>query len=309
MEHIFNFISDLLSNSIGYLVNPNKRVFFPYLITSALLAFYVYKKSDSQKSFISFLLPSKYWLSKSAQTDYKILLLNSIVKFTLLSPLLLLATSIALFSYDFLVDTFGLYMESHNKVVGVLLFTLCLTIVSDFFSYLLHLAMHKVPLLWEFHKTHHSATSLIPFTQYRIHPVELLLNNFKNIIVVSTITGIFFYYYGFNLQKSTVIGVNVLHFLFLSLGANLRHSHIKLPYYDFVEFLLISPYQHQIHHSNNPEHFNKNMGSKFAVWDLLFGTLLRSKQVDKVTFGLGDEEPESNSFRKNMIDPFRQIFK
>ena len=35
-----------------------------------------------------------------------------------------------------------------------------LTIVNDFFSYLTHYLMHTIPFLWEFHKTHHSATTL-----------------------------------------------------------------------------------------------------------------------------------------------------
>ena len=59
-------------------------------------------------------------------------------------------------------------------------------------------------------------------------------------------------------------------------GANLRHSHVKLKYPSFLEYIFISPHQHQIHHSDNPIHFNKNMGSKLAIWDWLLGTLVLS---------------------------------
>ena len=43
--------------------------------------------------------------------------------------------------------------------------------------------MHKIPILWEFHKIHHSATSLNPITQYRLHPLELLINTLENIAI------------------------------------------------------------------------------------------------------------------------------
>ena len=60
-----------------------------------------------------------------------------------------------------------------------------------------------------------------------------------------------------------------------------KTSHQYIISYD--EYLLISPYQHQIHHSDNPKHFNKNMGSKLAIWDWMFGTLVLSKSASKMT--------------------------
>ena len=35
--------------------------------------------------------------------------------------------------------------------------------------------MHRVPALWEFHKVHHSAEVLTPLTEWRQHPLELML--------------------------------------------------------------------------------------------------------------------------------------
>ena len=84
-------------------------------------------------------------------------------------------------------------------------------------------------------------------------------------------------------------------FIFLLFGANLRHSHVKLRYPKIIEYLLISPYQHQIHHSDNPKHFNKNMGSKLAIWDWMFGTLVLSKSASKIKFGIGKETRKYNS--------------
>jgi sterol desaturase/sphingolipid hydroxylase (fatty acid hydroxylase superfamily) len=168
--------------------------------------------------------------------------------------------------------------------------------------------MHKIPFLWRFHQVHHSATVLNPLTQYRIHPVELLVNNLGNVVCISLVTGVFDFLYGGTLSFYTIAGVNVFNFLFLVFGANLRHSHIGLRYPRFIEKWVISPYQHQIHHSDNQEHFDKNMGSELAILDRVVGTLLVSEQVQKIRFGLGANKADSlKSFWGNLIAPFKKL--
>lgn len=169
--------------------------------------------------------------------------------------------------------------------------------------------MHKIPFLWEFHKIHHSATELNPFTQYRIHPVELIINNARGIFVKGVITGIFMYMANGSISLYTFIGVNVFNFLFLFWGANLRHSHVRLKYFNFLEYILISPFQHQIHHSNKPEHYDRNLGSRFAFWDYLFGTLVRSENTGKIEFGLGErEDKDYQTFAQNLLNPLIKPF-
>ncbi len=87
--------------------------------------------------------------------------------------------------------------------------------------------------------------------------------------------------------------------MFSLIGSNLRHSHIKLSYPRFVEKILISPYQHQIHHSKL--HNNRNYGGFLAIWDLIFGSLTYSKQVKFITLGI--EKAEMKNFAK-----FYQLF-
>ena len=211
---------------------------------------------------------------------------------------------------NFLIKHLGYSSVRLSKIETLIYYTLALTIINDFLSYLSHLLFHKVSFLWEFHKTHHSATTLNPITQYRLHPVELLFNNIKFIFIFGLLTGVFEYLSGGVVQKIMFMGVNLLSFFFLIWGANLRHSHVKLTYYNFLEYIFISPFQHQIHHSDNPKHFNKNLGSKLAIWDWIFGTLQRSKSVKKINFGLGKLENDSyDSFLKNMINPFNNFKK
>jgi hypothetical protein len=52
------------------------------------------------------------------------------------------------------------------------------------------------------------------------------------------------------------------------------------------------------------------MGGKFAIWDLIFGTLVRSKEVKNVKFGLGKEDKDYDTFAKSLIiSPIKNLGK
>ena len=58
-------------------------------------------------------------------------------------------------------------------------FSLVLFTVDDVSRFLLHRVMHKYEFLWKFHRVHHSATTLTPFTVFRTHPIESILYFFR----------------------------------------------------------------------------------------------------------------------------------
>jgi sterol desaturase/sphingolipid hydroxylase (fatty acid hydroxylase superfamily) len=291
-----------------HLFDPKERLNWMYLLTSVLLAFYVYKKSTSHISFFKYLFHKKIWLSQSAFVDYKFLFFNSVLKLILIFPIL--------YSWRYLGTEIGFFLEENgslwenalNQNQVYLFYPIAFLILYDLTYYLIHLAMHKIPVLWEFHKIHHSATSLNPITQYRLHPVELLINNFNYVFVSSVLYGVFDYLCADTLLYTEILEVNVFTLLFGFFGATLRHSQVRLKYFNFLEGFLISPYQHQIHHSSDPKHFDKNMGSKLAIWDRLFGTLVRSGKAEKLKFGLGsDDQIRFRSFAQNLYMPFVSI--
>lgn len=301
---------DAIQLPVSYLTNPGKRIYFVYLISSALLAYYVWHQSKIQHSFFKYLFNKKVWTSDSALIDYLFIFFNGFIKVFLIGPFLILGLTLAYYTEELLIGYFGLIKFNADHYTILIAYTFVLTLINDFGSFIVHYIFHKVPLMWEFHKIHHSATVLNPVTQYRLHPIELIINNFKNIVVFGVITGLFSFIAEQQVSKILFLGANVFSFLFLFWGANLRHSHVKLQYFPFLEYIFISPTQHQIHHSDNPKHFDKNMGAKLAIWDWLFGTLVRSKEVNKLKFGLGKEDNVNyNSFLKNLYMPFKNIFK
>lgn len=304
IEKISPIFIETISMTFNYFTDPSKRIFYVYILSSFILATFVYFSKKRKASFFQYFFHKKTWLGKSAQIDYLFLFFNSLIKLILIAPLLIFSLKIAFHLNQYLVDSFGYFELKLSKGLLITLYTLCLFFIGDFASFFLHYLQHKIPFLWRFHKIHHSATVLNPITQYRIHPFELILLNVKTIVIMGLLMGVFEYFANQRISVYTYLGVNVLNFIFLFFGANLRHSSVAFKYPTFLEYIFISPFQHQIHHSENVKHFDKNLGSKLAIWDWLFGTLIVSKKVNKVHYGLGEENKNYKTFFANLLNPF-----
>lgn len=283
--------------ALEYLTDPNKRLFWIYIISSIVLAivyFYVGKKNTRV------IMSSKLWLHPSAKLDYYYFFLSYFINIFLLVPFIVSAKTIAFSTNKFLFlhfDYFDNTIFSYSQIV--LLYTITLFLVSDFTRYWLHRFLHTIPILWEFHKVHHSAKVLTPITFYRVHPVENFLFGLRYSLSIGFVTGIFIYFFGAMIDIYTVVGVNVFLFVFSIFGANLRHSHVPFSYFAFIEKWLMSPKQHQIHHSR--KHFDKNYGGFVSIWDRMFGSLQLSNEVPILKFGLRKNQMGDYTSLKSLI--------
>jgi len=292
-----------VENYLGfeYFFDANKRIYYIYIISSFLLAF-IYLLLNPKDKRVNF--SSKLWLHKSAQVDYIYFFMANLIKISLIFPLLLSSKTVALATVLFLSDNFGYQRINMSYEMVLALFTFTVFIVSDFTRYCLHRLLHTIPLLWNFHKVHHSAKVLTPMTFYRVHPIENVLFGLRYVLSIGCVSGIFIYFFGAKVGLYEIIGVNAFVFIFSLLGGNLRHSHVKFFYPKILEKVLISPYMHQIHHSK--KHFNKNFGGSLAIWDYLFRTHLFSHEVKNIKFGLRkDQMKEYDSALKLLIIPFK----
>lgn len=179
----------------------------------------------------------------------------------------------------------------------MLLFAFVLFVVNDFTKFLVHFSFHHVPFLWPFHAVHHSANHLTPLTLYRIHPIEFVLNSLRGFLVSVLVSTLFVYLFVNNISVFQIMGVNLFVFIFNLAGSNLRHSPFYLGF-GRLERLFISPAQHQIHHSVDIRHFDKNFGSALAIWDGLFKSLLLSKKEQVSGFGLDKKTINRQTFKQ-----------
>lgn len=235
-----------------------------------------------------------YWWNPSTRVDCKIYLVNSLFKILLFFPFLDFSFQISMVTLKYLVKFGGpLTAGMVPGYFALLSFSIFAFVWDDALRFSHHALMHRIPWLWKIHQTHHSATTLTPLTLFRIHPLESALAMLRNSLSLGVAAGIFLYLFDAEFSLATILGVNFFGFAFNLLGSNLRHSHIPVSF-GFMEYLFISPFQHQLHHSNKIEHFDKNFGVSLSVWDLVYGSFVSSKQVrGRLEFGLSELRPDS----------------
>ena len=287
---------------LSALLDPTSRIWGLYLISSVVLAFVGYghlkrdghltKAGGEQPGFLSYLFDKDIWLHASTRQDMLYFLANGLIFYGLISQFLVGSFGLSILFYSSLAGTFGGLDEPIiSSGWSLLIYSVAVLMAIDFGVYVTHLAQHKIPLLWQFHQVHHSAERLTPLTLFRMHPVDLAVTAFVVTLLSAAAYAGVFYLSGEPPRALTVLGLNVFLFAFNLLGYNLRHSQIWLDYPAWLSRVLISPAQHQIHHSADPKHFDRNLGLVFSIWDQLFGTHYRAKSYEPLTFGLSRAEP------------------
>ena len=294
MQTLVHTISEASYLLMSYLTHISSRLclvyFIPMLIVTYLIALKRGRGLSEQLHSIKANFKSR-WLGRSARQDYALIILNVSLKVIFFSHLVVLGLDFAVWTSDRLTDCAGAVDLGLPLIIIMVAYTTVLTLVDDLSVYLVHRWMHTSPLLWSFHSVHHSATQLTPLTWLRIHPVEGVINTLRRALVYGLITGSFMFLSGGIVSEVTLLGVNIFSLIFFVMGANLRHSHVPFSYGHRLEHIFISPLQHQIHHSVAIEHQNCNFGSKFAIWDRVFGTLTTAKQVKQpLQFGVSDPQ-------------------
>ena len=308
-----SFFSEYWSDLSQIFANSQQRLFYGYLLCALVIAFIWLAKTTSLnlRSNLISALGLKQWRSRSAFADYKIIIINKAI-FLFIVPLLITKLTIATAMFELMHQAFSQRIHLSNDIPrGAIIaaFTLFIFVLDDFARFYLHKLMHQIPWLWQFHNTHHSATSLTPLTVLRTHPVEGLLFALRSAVVQGLSIAVFIFFFADKVDLYTALKVNVLVFAFNIAGSNLRHSHIAIHYWRWLENILISPAQHQIHHSVEPRHFNKNYGATIALWDKLANSHCYSEPQHPLNFGLNKKQSASEHSLYNLyLAPFLYIF-
>jgi sterol desaturase/sphingolipid hydroxylase (fatty acid hydroxylase superfamily) len=185
--------------------------------------------------------------------------------------------------------------------------TLTLFLAYELGYWLDHYLKHRVPALWELHKVHHSANVLTPLTVFRIHPLDGLI--FSNILALTLglTNGVVNYLFGKPVTLFSIDDANIILVLFVHIYVHLQHTHLWIAFTGLAGRIFLSPAHHQIHHSNNPLHFDKNLGSCLAIWDWLFGTLhVPAKEPEPLSFGVKVGEADMHSFSELAVAPVQR---
>jgi sterol desaturase/sphingolipid hydroxylase (fatty acid hydroxylase superfamily) len=260
------------------------------------------------RTLVRALFPRRIMTSPSLGTDVLYFLLALFVFGVIFGWALLSYQVVSNAVTGFLVAHFG--AREATSLPGIAarsIITLALFLAYELGYWFDHYLKHRVPILWEFHKVHHSATVLTPLTIFRVHPVDSVI--FANIAALSTgiANGAMNYAFGITAYPYAVTDTNLILVLFIHAYIHLQHSHVWISFPGLLGRILLSPAHHQIHHSDKPVHFDKNLGSTLAIWDWLFGTLyVPKRQAEKLTFGVEPNHPDAHTLPFTLFEPVRR---
>lgn len=318
------FVSAILGNLFAFL-DPGSRIYALYLLASVVLAFVAYRQVErahiaelkaegsevtERVGFLSYLFNPKIWGHSSALLDMRYFVVNSAVYYGLLLQFFVGSHAVSTGFHNLLINSFQAPEAALiSGPAGIAAYTLASVLALDFGVYIMHYGFHRNPMLWEFHKVHHSAEEMTPMTLFRMHPVDLLLTSVSVMFFQALAYGGFYFLTASEPQVASIFGLNIVLFGFYLLGYNLRHSHIWLNFPFWLSKILVSPAQHQIHHSSDPKHFDRNMGLIFSFWDQLFRTHYIPREREELDYGLAKGEPSPfQSIGEMYLKPFKMAF-
>ena len=295
----------MLTEWLSLLDAPEERLFWPYLVSALLIA--LLASALGRVTLRTELFTRALWWHPSARADYGLLFVRTVISVLLVAPLLVSSTVVAVKVVLLFSRAFGAPPEwTPGALPTTILYTALLFIASDATRFGLHVAMHRIALLWRFHQVHHSAEVMTPVTLYRTHPVEGLLGAVRGVLVTGFVGGAFSWLTRGQAVPAEVLGVNAVAFVLNLAGSNLRHSHLWISFGP-LEWLLMSPAQHQLHHSLETSGHGVNYGSFLSLWDVLARTFQRAT---KRPLAFGVERSQLNHDPWNVFSllggPFRR---
>jgi sterol desaturase/sphingolipid hydroxylase (fatty acid hydroxylase superfamily) len=271
---------------------------------------YLYQTDVAQKSvrgFVTFCFPAVILRHPSCRLDIMFVVVGKLIPPILIVPLLVTNVGVALLSYHTVTWLFGAQPQFEAPFALWFGLLAIAVLIQDFMTFYLHYLEHRWAVLWELHKVHHSAEFLLPITNRRFHPLQGIIENIVIMSSVGMFIGVASYIFHLKVRDNSIIGLDAYFVANLLSFYHLRHSHIAMRY-GWLERYLISPAQHQLHHSREERHWDCNFGLLFSWWDRWFGTVIYSTSREQFALGLPhDVQHQYSTAVKLYLTPLRNI--
>jgi alkylglycerol monooxygenase len=190
-----------------------------------------------------------------------------------------LGLALVLVSYPFMLKNIGIWEQESTLILFITAF-----ICIDFAQYWIHRLAHKINIFWNKHMIHHSSEEFNLACALRQSISNIVAFNALFLIPAALI----------GIPSDIIMVLTPLH-LFAQFWYHTRHIG-KL---SLLEYILVTPSQHRVHHAINPIYIDKNLSAIFCVWDRIFGTF--QEELEEVPPIYGTLKP-SNSWNPIIIN-------
>jgi sterol desaturase/sphingolipid hydroxylase (fatty acid hydroxylase superfamily) len=176
------------------------------------------------------------------------------------------------------------FFEIQNPV----LYWFLLFIAEDFVFYVLHVVDHHSRFFWASHVTHHSSEQFNLTVGFRSSVFQPLYR--------------FIYFIPLSLMGFKAADIAVMYSITQIYGILVHTSYVpklrKMPW-KLLEYVIVTPSQHRVHHASNIEYLDKNMGMCLTIWDRMFGTF--QEEIDDLPIKYGLVSPLENRNPVNIV--------
>ena len=288
MNEYKEIIANSYSGYFNYLVNeimqPNWSNYFYGLIAISLVVFILELLFPWRKN--QAVLRKDFWLDLF-YLFFNFFLLNLVILIALSNVTQKVFTNfLALFNLQLAsIQLFS--VTTLPKVISLLLFF----IITDFVQWNTHRMLHRIPFLWNIHKTHHSVKEMGFAAHFRYNWIEPIIYKSLLYIPIALIGGF------------SVEDVFIVHFISIAIG-HLNHANLGWDY-GYLKYIFNNPKMHIWHHSKEmPNKTGRNFGISLSCWDYIFKTDYIPKNGRDIELGFENEEEFPKDFMRQEIYPF-----
>ncbi|MEM8508929.1 MAG: sterol desaturase family protein [Bacteroidota bacterium] len=178
---------------------------------------------------------------------------------------------VVLVGYPFLVEHLALLEMETTWLVWLIAF-----LAIDFAGYWNHRLSHHINIFWNQHVIHHSSEEFNLACALR-QSISNLIGYFALLLIPAALLGV----------PNTVIAILAPVHLFAQFWYHTQH----IGKMGWLEYIIVTPSQHRVHHAINPEYIDKNLGQILCIWDRMFGTF--QEELDHVPPKYGVLKPAS----------------
>ncbi|MEM6321207.1 MAG: sterol desaturase family protein [Bacteroidota bacterium] len=191
----------------------------------------------------------------------------------------ILGLTIVIVSYDWVYERVALVRIETDWVIYLLSF-----IAIDFAAYWSHRLNHSINIFWNRHVVHHSSEEFNLAVALRQSISSFVGLGFIFLFPAALL----------GLPPKVIAVIAPLH-LFMQFWYHTIHIG-KL---GWLEYIIVTPSQHRVHHAINPIYLDKNLAAIFCVWDRLFGTFQEELDDVPCVYGVTRQANTWNPIRIN----------
>ena len=188
----------------------------------------------------------------------------------------------------------GLGLFNHVSGPAWIVFPLTIVVI-DLSHYVEHNLLHRVPVLWRLHRTHHTDLEYDFSTGVRFHPFEQVFATLALMLLVAALGA----------PPEAVLISQALTII----ADFVEHANVRLPATldRTLRLVFVTPDMHRVHHSQEHREGNSNFANMFSVWDRLFGTYVDQPAAghERIAFGVADfTERKHQRLDWMLVQPF-----